>query len=665
MKMLLNISIITVLLSVIWPCDCAPPPSPEDAYEMADVVFSGEVTNVIEDWNNLIKEVSIDVYDVWKGSIGSQIIILTGIDDGICGYNFQVNEEYLIYGNYSGDYIWTNICTRTNLLDYASEDLDYLNQLSICDSGYTEYDGECYYDEDLNFLTLLIYMNEIEFELHYDIGLTIWQNGRINTLLLEGMAIHEIPNNIQNLDSLVHLSFSDNELEYLPDAIGNLPSLNALFLSNNILVEIPETIGNLGNLEFFHMPGNQLTELPFSISNLSSLISFNIDNNYFTTFPSSLLELNNLKYVYIANNAINSLPTNINMILSIQILSAYSNNISILPSSVGELSNLYHFDFANNDLTTIPETICNIYDNLTVFDIGLNDICPPYPECLTEEDVGYQDTTNCEPECDLGDINCDGDLNVLDVVLMVNMILEDEYDEIADINEDGVLNVLDVVILVNLILDNIPNDTVTDIDGNVYETIQIGDQLWMAENLKVTHYQNNDEIPYIYNDPQYGAYINYSNNADNVAVYGRLYNWFAVNDERGLCPDNWHVPSDDEFKSLEMYLGMSESEANGEGLRGTDEGGKLKEEGNEHWNSPNTGATNETGFTALPGGNRRYETYTNQEIFCCLNRYGFFWSSSEVYTVNAWYRVFSFDYSESNRFHLSKTNAFSIRCVED
>ncbi|HIN19722.1 MAG TPA: hypothetical protein EYM76_02465, partial [Candidatus Marinimicrobia bacterium] len=417
MKILFNISIITVLLSVIWPCDCAPPPYPEEAYEMADVVFSGEVTNVILDWNNLIKEVSIDVYDVWKGSIGSQIIILTGIDDGICGYNFQINEEYLIYGNYSGDYIWTNICTRTNLLDYASEDLDYLNQLSICDSGYTEYDGECYYDEDLNFLTLLIYMNEIEFELHYDIGLTIWQNGRINTLLLEGMAIHEIPNNIQNLDSLVHLSFSDNELEYLPDEIGNLPSLKALFLSNNILVEIPETIGNLGNLEFFHMPENQLTELPFSISNLSSLISFNIDNNYFTTFPSSLLELNNLKYVYIANNAINSLPTNINMILSIQILSAYSNNISILPSSVGELSNLYHFDFANNDLTTIPETICNIYDNLTVFDIGLNDICPPYPECLTEEDVGYQDTTNCEPECDLGDINCDGDLNVLDVVL--------------------------------------------------------------------------------------------------------------------------------------------------------------------------------------------------------------------------------------------------------
>jgi len=295
--------------------------------------------------------------------------------------------------------------------------------------------------------------------------------------------------------------------------------------------------------------------------------------------------------------------------------------------------------------------------------------------CTDPNATNYDETANvddgsCEYEYDfiLGDVNFDNEINVLDIVLMVSFILGEPTDEYeysaADINQDGLINILDVVQLVNIIL-GVTQNTINDIDGNVYETIQIGDQLWMAENLKVTHYQNNDEIPYIYNDPQYGAYINYSNNADNVGVYGRLYNWFAVNDERGLCPDNWHVPSDDEFKSLEMYLGMSESEANGEGLRGTDEGGKLKEEGNEHWNSPNTGATNETGFTALPGGNRRYETYTNQEIFSGLNRYGFFWSSSEVYTVNAWYRVFSFDYSESNRYHLSKTNAFSIRCVED
>ena len=253
MKMLLNISIIAILLSIVMPCDCAPPPSPKEAYEMADAVFSGEVINIVEDWDNLLKEISIDVYDVWKGSIDNQIVILTGIDDGICGYNFQEGLEYLIYANISGQNLWTNICTRTTLLEDAEEDLEYLNQLLPCDNDYTEYDGECYYNDDLNFLTLLIYLNDIEFELYYDIGLTIWQNGRINTLLLEGMAIHEIPNNIQNLDSLVHLSFSDNELEYLPNVIGNLPSLNSLFLSNNLLIEIPEETGNLSNLEFLHL----------------------------------------------------------------------------------------------------------------------------------------------------------------------------------------------------------------------------------------------------------------------------------------------------------------------------------------------------------------------------------------------------------------------------
>jgi len=402
--MLLNISIIAILLSKVMPCDCAPPPSPEEAYEMADAVFSGEVISIVEDWDNLLKEISIDVYDVWKGSIDNQIVILTGIDDGICGYNFQEGLEYLIYANLSGQNLWTNICTRTTLLEDAEEDLEYLNQLLPCDNGYTEYDGECYYNDDLNFLTLLIYLNDIEFELYYDIGLTIWQNGRINTLLLEGMAIHEIPNNIQNLDSLVHLSFSDNELEYLPDAIGNLPSLNSLFLSNNLLIEIPEAIGDLTNLEFFHLSGNQLEALPSTISHLSSLISLNIDNNLFTNFPTGLIDLNNLQYLYMANNAINNLPSNIGILSSLQIFSAYTNDISQIPSSIGSLSNLYHFDVTNNDLTAIPETICDIYANLTVLNIGLNYICSPYPECLTDEDIGEQDTSECnepDPEYDI------------------------------------------------------------------------------------------------------------------------------------------------------------------------------------------------------------------------------------------------------------------------
>ena len=263
-----------------------------------------------------------------------------------------------------------------------------------CDEGYTEYGGECYYDNDLSFLTQIIYLNNIEYELFYEIGLTIWLNGHINTLLLEGMEIHEVPTNIQNLDSLITLSFSDNELEYLPASIGNLPSLNTLILSNNLIIEIPEEIGNLSNLEFLHLPGNQLASLPSTISNLSNIISLNIDNNFVTTIPLGISELNTLKYFYIANNGIQELPSDIGTLSALQIVSAYSNNIAELPSSIGELSNLYHLDFMNNELTNIPETICNIYDNLTVFSIGINNICPPYPNCV-EDNMGEQDTSNC------------------------------------------------------------------------------------------------------------------------------------------------------------------------------------------------------------------------------------------------------------------------------
>ena len=133
MKMIKQIIIVIIVFGYLYPCSCPEPPPPEEAYMDADVVFSGEVTNIVEDWNNLLKEISIDIYNVWKGSVDNQIFILTGLDD--CGYYFQLNEEYLIYGYYSdmygyySDNIWTNICTRTNLLEYASEDLDYLNGL--------------------------------------------------------------------------------------------------------------------------------------------------------------------------------------------------------------------------------------------------------------------------------------------------------------------------------------------------------------------------------------------------------------------------------------------------------------------------------------------------------------------------------------------------------
>jgi uncharacterized protein (TIGR02145 family) len=210
--------------------------------------------------------------------------------------------------------------------------------------------------------------------------------------------------------------------------------------------------------------------------------------------------------------------------------------------------------------------------------------------------------------------------------------------------------------------------TVTDIDGNTYKTIRIGNQWWMAENLKVTRYRNGDPITNVTNVTDWnkltiGAYSNYNNDINNVTTYGRLYNWYAVNDSRNIAPAGWHVPSDSEWKILEIYLGMSKSNADATGWRGTDEGGKMKETGTAHWNSSNVGATNESGFSALPGGSRVYEGE-----FYWMGTYSHYWSSSEYEPDPkhaGWYRALHCDHPDIFRYYELKYDGYAIRCVKD
>ncbi|NIP43173.1 MAG: hypothetical protein GWN61_10935, partial [candidate division Zixibacteria bacterium] len=206
--------------------------------------------------------------------------------------------------------------------------------------------------------------------------------------------------------------------------------------------------------------------------------------------------------------------------------------------------------------------------------------------------------------------------------------------------------------------------TVIDIDGNIYQTVLIGNQCWMAENLKVTHYRNGDSIPNVTDSIDWhnlttGAYCDYENDSANVATYGRIYNWYAVDDIRGLAPQDWHVPTDEEWKEMEMYLGMSQSEAGAYGWRGTDEGGKLKEVGTIHWNSPNEGATNESGFTALPAGWRH-----GGGNFGYMGDIAFFWCSRNLRGAEDR----SIYYNSSQIFRDTdhgEIGGHSVRCVRD
>jgi len=203
--------------------------------------------------------------------------------------------------------------------------------------------------------------------------------------------------------------------------------------------------------------------------------------------------------------------------------------------------------------------------------------------------------------------------------------------------------------------------TITDVDGNVYHTVIIGTQEWIVENLKVTHFRNGDHIPNIADYVQWqndtiGAYCNYNNDENYVAIYGRLYNYYAVADTRNLCPSGWHIPTKDEWTILITYLGGYQSYA----------GGKMKEAGTSHWLSPNNGATNESGFTGLPGGGRDKFGKFGQDPLIIVNN-GFWWSSTRDNTGSAYNCNLCYDvYIVDNYYPRSYLAAgLSVRCVRD
>ncbi|NQU67475.1 MAG: fibrobacter succinogenes major paralogous domain-containing protein [Candidatus Marinimicrobia bacterium] len=214
-------------------------------------------------------------------------------------------------------------------------------------------------------------------------------------------------------------------------------------------------------------------------------------------------------------------------------------------------------------------------------------------------------------------------------------------------------------------------DNITDLDGNVYEIEQIGAQCWMAENLVVRHYLNGDEIPTGFSDSEWsnlentgiGAYAVYDDDPANSIIYGNLYNWYAVDDARGVCPEGWHVPGDEEWMTLEMHLGMSESEVNSSDWRGTDEGSKLA--GNaDLWISgvlENNDVFGSSGFNALPNGDR----YGDFGHYYYMGYYGYFWSSTAFSNSHAWIRSLHYDYSNIRRDSAEKQGGFSVRCVRD
>jgi uncharacterized protein (TIGR02145 family) len=196
-------------------------------------------------------------------------------------------------------------------------------------------------------------------------------------------------------------------------------------------------------------------------------------------------------------------------------------------------------------------------------------------------------------------------------------------------------------------------NTVTDIDGNTYPTVRIGIQIWMKENLKTSRYRDGSAILTGLSNEQWsetntGAFAVYDDNPRNDKIFGKLYNWYAVADPRGLCPAGWHVPSHTEWETLEEFLG---------GVKVA--GGKMKAV-SELWNSSNVEASNQSGFSALPGGYRYANGYYSD-----IGYYGYWWSSTENSSAYAWTRSLSYSVGNSYRDYYLKQNGFSVRCLRD
>jgi len=222
-------------------------------------------------------------------------------------------------------------------------------------------------------------------------------------------------------------------------------------------------------------------------------------------------------------------------------------------------------------------------------------------------------------------------------------------------------------------------DSIIDLrDSVVYKTVQIGEQTWMAENLKATKYSNDSvlidgsDAGDITEDFSTKYYFWYNDDSiTNAEDYGALYTWSAAlngvvgtennpSEIQGVCPDGWHLPSDAEWKELEIFLGMDSIDANNFGWRGTDQGAQLKDTGTVHWVDPNSDATNAVGFTALPTG------YRQGEGECLYLGSGtVYWTSTEKNSGAAWIRQLFRDINGIDRSGFRKYDAFSVRCIKN
>lgn len=344
-------------------------------------------------------------------------------------------------------------------------------------------------------------------------------------------------------------------------------------------------------------------------------------------FSSSITELNGGTTYYVRAYATNSAGTGYGMAMSFKTL---GNSPNIATQSVT--------NFRFNGVTLNGVVSPNYLSTTVTFEYGTT--------------TGYEFSVNASPNIIEGSGNNSVTANLTD--LSLNSIY---YYRIKAVNALGTAYSEQMTFTIWM---NSPGQQIIDYDGNNYNTVKIGNQTWMAENLETTHYRDGTAIPNVTSNSAWmgltnGAYCWPLNMPENKDLYGAYYNWFTVVNNHNLCPLGWHIPSTTEFEILEDFLGGSNIA-----------GGKMKttgtiEEETGLWKSPNSGADNSSGFTTVPAGYRNWDG----------NFYGMggdsegFWTSVSKDSRDSYSRSYRYNTSESQDGNYWKTAGSSIRCVKD
>ena len=364
----MQILIFILLVGLSFPCSCLEPAPPEEAYEDADVVFSGEVTNMTIDGSGYYYEVTLQMIDVWKGEVSDDIVILTEIYSDMCGYNFQINQEYLVYAyNYNWG-IYTNNCTRTNLLDYANEDLEYLNGLNSCETGYTNINGLCFHEGDLSVIQKMI---DNSYQSGIDLGCQDGDNycGSPNPYM-------------DTLDSWFWVVVDSVSYEWSGNANGMVEPLE-------LGIQAWEN-GRLTSLMCGAYIYCQLSgPIPEEIIELTEIETFRLEYNYLSGFiPENICELGADHADYLAFDVTGNL-----------LCPPYPECIDTSDFWYQDTSSCTEIGDLNSD------TIINVQDIVILISF-----------IFAVDSYDYQ-------ELIASDINSDGLLNVLDVIVLIDMIL--------------------------------------------------------------------------------------------------------------------------------------------------------------------------------------------------------------------------------------------------